>query len=381
MARKIIEYINNVYDYLLARGVSTKVMKARLKAFSFNDKHADGEEDWKQKWSVLGKTNVHLYRLYSGFIGRNINIMPDDIMSNVIEPILNPVRYRSVYEDKCMIDHFLAPHYNRKVVPDTILRNIDSIFFNQNFRCVSPSDVDALLKKAPYKRIIVKPSIDSNSGKGICIFEKNEKDGIYYDVKNGDVCSLRLLKEKYKDFFVVQECISQSKFMSLFCETSVNTLRMHVYRSVETNENVCVGIVMRMGGHGALLDNMHQGGGIVGVNRFSGKLQNFKRDQHGVYNDVHNGISLRNSYIVPNFDKVKTFAESILDCLPHCRNLALDVALNENDEPILIEYNTDKFSTDMYQMTCGTVFEEYTDEVIDYCKNNYLKKSRVFVTF
>ena len=137
---------------------------------------------------------------------------------------------------------------------------------------------------------------------------------------------------------------------------------------------------MRMGGVGSLLDNMHAGGGIVGVEP-SGKLQNFKRDQHGKYSTTHNDIDLTQDYIVPNYQECLDFGANILNCIPHCRNLALDVMIGKDGHPMLIEYNTDKFGCDVFQMTVGTLFESYTDELIDYCKSNLDKKTRIFVTF
>lgn len=380
MARSIIGKINGVYDYLLSKGVSTKVMDFRLKAFDFQDEHAELEEEWVEKWKCLGKPNRHLYRLYSGFIGPNVNIVPDDIMSNVIEPILNPVRYRSVYEDKNMIDRFLQPHYNRKVTPGTILRSIGTILFDKEYNQIKNCDVNQLLQRADYPRIIVKPSIDANSGKGILFFDKDSKDGRYYELSDGKELSIDFLDKEYKADYIIQECVRQSDFMAQFCPTSINTFRMHAYRSVTSNEPLIIGSVMRMGGSGSLLDNMHAGGGVVGVEP-SGRLQNFKRDQHGDYGTIHNGIDLTQEYIVPNYQECLDFGANILNCIPHCRNLALDVMIGKDGHPMLIEYNTDKFGCDVFQMTVGTLFESYTDELIDYCKSNLDKKTRIFVTF
>ena len=232
MARSIIGRINGVYDYLLSKGVSTRVMDFRLKAFEFKDVHADLEEEWVENWKCLGTPNRHLYRLYSGFIGPNVNIVPDDIMSNVIEPILNPVRYRSVYEDKNMIDRFLQPHYNRKVTPDTILRSIGTILFDKDYNQVNFRDVNKLLQNANYPRIIVKPSIDANSGKGILFFNKNSRDGKFYELNEGKELTFDFLSLEYKTDYIIQECVTQSDFMAQFCPTSINTFRMHAYRSV-----------------------------------------------------------------------------------------------------------------------------------------------------
>lgn len=50
------------------------------------------------------------------------------------------------------------------------------------------------------------------------------------------------------------------------------------------------------------------------------------------------------------------------------------------DNPMIIEYNTDKFSTHFYQLTTSVIFADFTDKVIEYCKNNKNKTSRAFVT-
>ena len=67
--------------------------------------------------------------------------------------------------------------------------------------------------------------------------------------------------------------------------------------------------------------------------------------------------------------------------LPHMRNLALDVMIDKNGKPKIIEYNTDKFSTFFYQLTTSAVFAEYTDEVIEYCCKHMKDATRIYVTF
>lgn len=47
------------------------------------------------------------YLLFSRYIGNDINIVPEAISHNIIEPILNPVEYRRFYEDKNMFDKVL----------------------------------------------------------------------------------------------------------------------------------------------------------------------------------------------------------------------------------------------------------------------------------
>jgi hypothetical protein len=81
---------------------------------------------------------------------------------------------------------------------------------------------------------------------------------------------------------------------------------------------------------------------------------------------------------IPNWDKVLLFAKNIGDRILHHRLIALDIALDKNGEPVLIEYNLGMFSYWLFMYTNQEVFGEYTDEVIDYCKKQYPKLKRNF---
>lgn len=75
-------------------------------------------------------------------------------------------------------------------------------------------------------------------------------------------------------------------------------------------------------------------------------------------------------YIVPNFEQVKAFAEKISLRFIHHRLLALDIVLDKNNQPKMLEVNIQGFGAWLFQFTSGTVFREYTDSVMMYCNNN-----------
>lgn len=262
MARKSIIVINKVYDKLLSFGVSTVVSKVRLSAYKFPNKKLEGEEEWVKKWSVLGHANRCWYRLYSHFIGPNIGIVPDDIMSNVIEPILNPVRYRSLYEDKNLLDNFFMTQFAEKITPLTLLRNINGVFYSDSFECIDKEEADSIIEVGMAERLISKASIDENSSRGIYFWEKD--GSVYQEVKSKTELSVEALLCLYPNGnYILQEVAKQSEWMSYFCPTSVNTLRIHMYRSVKDNKPHLVNAVLRMGRNGSLVDNAHAGGSFV----------------------------------------------------------------------------------------------------------------------
>ena len=85
--------------------------------------------------------------------------------------------------------------------------------------------------------------------------------------------------------------------------------------------------------------------------------------------------------IVPNYEKIKEFACKIADAIPHHHIIALDIMLDENNNPVLIEYNISAFSVWLFQFTNGSGFGKYTDEIIDYCIKHRQQATRIVVKF
>ena len=68
-----------------------------------------------------------------------------------------------------------------------------------------------------------------------------------------------------------------------------------------------------------------------------------------------------------------------VECIPHHHIIALDIMLNEDNNPILIEYNIDAFGLWVFQFTGNTAFGEFSKEIIDYCLKNRNKASISFI--
>lgn len=199
------------------------------------------------------------------------------------------------------------------------------------------------------------------------------KEGIKFDKHFLDKYS-----ENHKDF-IVQEGLTQSRYVSQFNPTSINMIRVATYRSVLDNKVHVVAIIMRMGKFGSEIDNAHAGGLFIGVDKH-GKIGKYACDQYGNKYDEFNGLNFKSGeFIIPNFDKVIEFAKSVGEKIPHHRLLAQDIAIQANGEPCLVEFNIRAFSVWLFQFTSGNAFGEYTDEIIDYCAKNKKFVQKVFV--
>lgn len=129
--KKLVNIINHLYNNAISLGVSFIVAKKKLSEIikhSGKSIHSEKINEWTSKWSVLGRVNKDFYRVFSKYCGEDINIVPDDICHNVIEPILNPKRFLSAYEDKCLFDKMLWSSFNRNITHITYIKNIGGAY-------------------------------------------------------------------------------------------------------------------------------------------------------------------------------------------------------------------------------------------------------------
>lgn len=367
---------------LLFRGIlqrySTHIYKKQyrnlLKLNKIKNVPSIYEKSWIDKWSVLNKANPMYYRLFSQYIGYNSNIVPEDICRNIIEPILDPIRYVAYYSDKNIFDKL----FKKGTMPETILRKMNGFYYDAEYQHMSLSSevvLQNILQNSDKDKIVIKPTVDSCSGNGVRLFQK--KDNLWHDLSSNDILSLEYLNEKYGANFIIQECLEQSDAMSYFNPTSVNTLRLTAYRSVKTNECHIPSAIIRIGANGSLVDNAHAGGGYVGINVKDGTLCKRVLNQYGESKTEFNGIDFTKGHQIPNWDKVIEFAKYIGNFIPHHRLLALDIMVDKSGTPRLIEFNCDSYSMWLFQFTSGPAFGEYTDEIIEYCRDNIQSAEKI----
>ena len=341
--------------------------KEIIKQNNFKLSRIDSDvEKWLEKWNRYGiKINSLPYQIFSKYVGDDMNIIPLEICAGIVEPILTPEIYVAYYTDKNSFDII----YNDFLRPKTLLRNINGIYYDEYYSPVT--DIDNIIKYNinNFDKVILKPTKEA-SGRGVQLFEK--KSSFKYTNKTGDILEKNFLDKNYKNNFILQTAIKQSQFSSIFNESSLNTLRVVTYRSIKTGKINVINCIMRIGAKGNCIDNAHGGGMFVGVDS-NGKLGKFVCNWLGETKTIFNNIDFEhNDYFVPNFEEICKFAVNVSEKIIHHNLIALDIALNEENKPVLIESNLGGFSAWLFQFTNGSAFGEYTDEIMEYCYNKYL---------
>ena len=341
----------------------------------------EGENEFIKKWQpIYNKVNVDFYRFYSHYIGNDSRIVSDDIFHYIIEPVLNSRTLIPVFSNKNMFEKIL----DRNFFPICILRNIEYDYMDRDYNLIKMNQnlFDSLIlnneKIKKLGRFIVKPTTNSSGGKGVKLFVKNENDE--WVSTTGEILSLDYLNKYYKSNFIIQQCIEPSAFIKQFNPTSYSTLRLFIYRSVNDNMPYYLGGYLRVGAQGSFKDNVW-GGGFACPIMPDGSLANFASDAKRKRYDNINGISLtENTFQIPNWKKVIELVNHISTQLPSIRLISYDIILDKDNMPKVIEFNTKAQTVTTIQTTTKPFFGEFTDEVIEYCKNN-LKKISYHISF
>lgn len=372
------KFIKKQIRLLLRKIISVIYSRQYLKLLKMNNipnKPVRNENLWIKKWSVLGTPNPVYYRLFSRYIGEDMNIIPEDICRNIVEPILNPLRYEAYYSDKNIFDKL----FGEDTMPKTIIRKMNGFYYDAEYNKIDQIDdsvLNQVLTFTGVRKIVIKPAVDSCSGVGVKIFQK--KDKCWMELGSNVILDVEYINKNYGDNIIMQECLEQSEYLSMFNPTSVNTLRLSVYRSVETDVCYVTNAVIRIGGKGALIDNAHAGGGYVGI-KDDGTLCNCVLDQYGAVRTEFNGIDFTQEHKIPNWETIVDFAKEIAKNISHHRLLALDIMVDKSNKPKLIEFNCKSYSMWLFQFTHNGALGQYTDEIIEYCKNNIDKAEKIIL--
>lgn len=347
-----MKYIRKISCYIRKR-LEMKKWKVRItKNFKDLENH--------RKLTKSQKKEVQDF--YQGLIGKKIPLycheyfysrtgvftkeyVPNNLYHCDLVPRANVHRLQGALGDKNMCD-FLFPGEN---IVHTILKNMNSYYYYEG---KPVSEEDAISLCSNMNMVIIKPSRESE-GKGVKLI--NVKDGI----TDFEGKSIDQVFKYYKKDFLIQECIKQHAGMAALNPSSVNTIRILSYRS--GMDVLIIYSVVRIGRSGSVVDNQCAGGisttisedGYLGGNAFGGFFKdNITKTDSGVVLD---------GYKLPSFDKAVEMIKRLHLKLPYFNIVGWDVAIQENGDPVLIEFNT---NPGLSQSAFRSGMGKYTERII-----------------
>lgn len=254
-----------------------------------------------------------------------------------------PLMY--AYSDKNLQDVLLE----KENTVHALLKNINGYYYYEG---KPVSKEEAIKCCCNIDKAIIKPTLRSK-GNGVKVISVNG------GVTNIDGLTIGQLFSKYKKNFIIQEYIKQHELMSALNPTSVNTIRVLSYRS--GMEVLIIYSVVRIGRKGKVIDNQSAGGisttisedGRLGEEAFGGySADNILKTDTGI---------VLKDYQLPSYDKAIDMVKRLHMKLPYANIVGWDIAIREDGEPVLIEFNT---NTGLSQSAFKSGMGKYTERII-----------------
>lgn len=377
-----LEMINKFLEKIL---LYFRIFKFRCKIFGIKRKNSEAfkkvdrnlEKEhvtlWKKLFPIINKNWLRFYSNTSGVT--DIRYVPEDLYYAVIERRLNDTNYSVHIAHKAFYDI----RFNSKLFPINYLKNISGTYLDEENNIIKEGNAREIFESLN-QDLVIKPTIDSGGGKDVILLRYGNNK--YLDSKNEEYNFIKLEKQ-YKRNFIVQKKIKQHSFFSKFNPSSINTIRIFTYRSLDDESLNILHMILRMGRENSFVDNQRAGGISVGIKVQSGKFTDQAFDKYGKLYNKHPDSGIKfDKQTIPYFLKMKKKVTEIAYRIPSHRLLSFDVTITAQNKVKIIEINTSNVEINFLQLQGKSLFQNYTDEIIRYCKNettdnfNYLRTSK-----
>lgn len=300
------------------------------------------------KWQGVSQLKIlpKYYQMFKSLERYDSDFVSDDIFMPFILRCLNDEKESVAYEHKGMYDVIFGDIIMR---PPTIVNCINGTYYSAKRELVSKKEVIFLLKQE--NACIIKPSTGSCMGRNVRIIKATD--------------NVDEILSSYGDNFIVQKIIKQSTKTATFNASSLNTFRITTL-NINGVVSLCT-ILFRCGQIGSVVDNGAAGGLMVGVYE-DGHFRDFAyNNKYQKYFEAPSGIRFSDGYIPTMPLIVEEIKNVHRICLPNMGFAGWDIALDENDSPIMIEVNLSWPGIQFEQLCPGQpIFGDRTSELISF---------------
>ena len=302
--------------------------------------------DIRAFWGKYGFDDVPLqwHRFYYGKTGQiRPEFIPGTFFYQTIKPAMNDVSCGAAWSDKSYLDYFLRDIPTAKCV----LRNVSGRWLDEAFCLIDAKKAEEILSR--YEELVVKPSVDTNTGKGVVLLHRP--------------FSLEAITASHHRDFVIQLPLKQHADMAKLNASSVNTIRIN---SVLLADRACaMSAFVKVGQAGEFADNHGHDRFFIGV-REDGCYADYAIDHDfNKYSTIPSGFGFAGQP-VPSFDKVCRTVERAHEKIAHFGFAFWDVCVDADGEPVIVEMNLKNPDSMVPQVCSGPFFGKYTEKVLEY---------------
>ncbi len=345
-SRKIRDDFNANIESTFRKYRQRKAAKTRLKKMNGGYKcDKEYNEVVVPYWERFGyKPAKYWFELYCDREQKiDPRYIPADLFYGELVPYFSNSDFRRFGEDKCYHDVWF-PEMMR---PGTVCKNIAGVFYDKDMNIITKEQAIELCMNHN-GAFLVKPSVDTGEGRLIEFFEEGEATPEAVEsVFDGIDCN-----------FIVQDGIKQHKDIAQFNPSSVNTIRMITF--LFKGKVYLLSSILRVGAPKSKVDNIGAGGYACPITEDGHLLDKAVNRNSEWVEQTTEGVKFKD-VVIPEYQKAIDIAMKAHTKLAHFKLIGWDFAIDENGNPIMIEYNT---CPGMNQFTCGPMFGDLTEDVL-----------------
>ena len=234
--------------------------------------------------------------------------------------------------------------------PVTVVRNIGGLLFDEQYNQIRYEE--AVERIAGQPEVIIKPSQESGSGRGIQFLRKEQET----EVRG-------FLQDNSERDYIVQAVVKQHPALESVHAGSLNTIRICTLL-LEDGVHV-LSVVLRMGVNKSRIDNV-TAGGISAAIKTDGTLDKYAYTYYtGERFAKHPQGLVFDGYKIPEYYKVIDTVKILAQTIGSFRLVSWDMAIDVDGDVILIEANMRKGGINLHQFDNGPLFGDLTNRVLD----------------
>lgn len=340
----ILKIRRKLYEQNIIKSVRRNTKKINNSRDLSTAQEKEIEQYWRNLIGIKVPLDWHRY-FYKRTGVYSVQYIPTSLYFTDIIGRANQMNFARAYSDKNVTETLLKGVRH----PQTVVKNMNGYFFDNEGNISKERAIEIC---SNLEDVIIKPSMLSHG------------DGVKkFSCTNGQTSvegkSIEQLFDSYKTDFIIQKVVHQHERMNALNPSSVNTVRVLTYHS--GMEVLVPYTVIRIGRKGWDIDNETAGGISTKINP-DGTLCKYAYGAPGndMIEKTDTGVTLE-GYAIPSFDKVIETAQRLHLQLPHFNLIGWDMCIDEDGEPVLIEWNV---WPELSQSANGPAFGQYTERII-----------------
>ncbi|MBN4085111.1 hypothetical protein JYT89_02080, partial [Flavobacteriaceae bacterium AH-315-B10] len=315
----------------------------------------------KTYFKERGYKNIKTY-WHQFYIANNGYFSEKYISEDIFHPIISNAVNQKKQWPTLLDKNLLETLFFGSKQPESIIKNINGFYYINSNQVNKFEAIDECSKYTD--KFVIKPSIESGGGREIISFSIENGITTFKGMHIEDLLNM------YKKDFIIQKVVSQHPKLKKLNSSSLNTLRIMTY--LKEKEVHILSAIIRIGKSGMFTDNSSLGGIVCGINK-DGNLKEYGYFSSGKrIKTTESNVNLIDCFI-PSYSKALEMVKDMHFKIPYFRIVSWDIGIDDENDPVLIEYNTYRQGIGIHQLTNGPLFGKFTEELLEIGRNYKLK--------